>query len=219
MLAFLHTSPVHVATFDALLGELGPDVPLHHEVREELLARARAEGLSAALERELRACVERLVAEGACVVLCTCSTLGGLAERLEVPAVVLRVDRPMAEQAVQSGKRVLVVAALESTLDPTLELLRDAARRARRNPEVVSVVCDGAWGHFEAKDLSRYHAAIAAKIDAAAKPDDFVVLAQASMAPAAKLVRAPAPRVVSSPRLGAESALRAYRERSRCPPR
>lgn len=36
-LGFLHTSPVHVATFGHLAAEVCPEIPLAHVVDEELL--------------------------------------------------------------------------------------------------------------------------------------------------------------------------------------
>ncbi|MCG7523155.1 arylsulfatase, partial [Streptomyces sp. OfavH-34-F] len=95
-LALLHTSPVHVPVFDALRDAHHPGLPLHHVVREELLAGAAA-GEPEAVAGEVTALVAELAARGAAAVLCTCSTIGAVAEAagsaLAVP--VLRVDRPM----------------------------------------------------------------------------------------------------------------------------
>ena len=52
-LAFLHTSPVHIATFDRLLAEIDPDIPARHVVDESLLRDARAHGITAELERRV----------------------------------------------------------------------------------------------------------------------------------------------------------------------
>ena len=40
---------------------------------------------------------------------------------------VVRVDRPMAERAVLTGERIVVLAAVESTLAPTESLLAQAS--------------------------------------------------------------------------------------------
>ncbi len=67
--------------------------------------------------------------EETAVVVCTCSTIGGSAEQTRLPhgQSVLRVDRAMAERAVEIGSRIVVAAALESTLAPTTELIQDVA--------------------------------------------------------------------------------------------
>ena len=111
-LGLLHTSPVHVATFDALAAEEAPGVELVHVVREDLLAAAREHGPEAVADRVAEA-VRELSTD---VVLCTCSTIGAVAERVDAAVPVLRVDRPMAQAAVAAaaagGGRVAVVAAL-----------------------------------------------------------------------------------------------------------
>lgn len=191
-LTLLHTSPVHVATFDALRDELAPGAELEHVVREDLLADARVDGPEAVADR-----VATLVSAYDAV-LCTCSTIGAVAER----AGALRVDRPLAAAAASHDAPVVVLAALESTLTPTLALLAEEGAR-----DVRAVVVEGAWQRWEAGDLDGYHRLVADEADR--HPDAVVVLAQASMAPAAAL--AAHPRVLASPRLGLEAALRRRR--------
>lgn len=203
MLALLHTSPVHVPVFDALRDTHHPGLELRHLVEEELLDRARSEGPEAVAD-DVRAALRRAVADGARAVLCTCSTLGGVAERAAgaAGATVVRVDRPMAAAAVAAGRRVTVLAALESTLAPTRTLIVEEARRAGRPVEVRTVLAAGAWDRFEAGDTEGYLRRVAAAADAVtAAGADAIVLAQASMAPAAGLVATAVP-VFSSPRAG-----------------
>src|SRR5215218_2786091 len=80
-LAFLHTSPVHIATFDRLLAEIDPGVAARHIVDESLLDEARAAGaITPALEQRIAAALRDASASDGAVVLCTCSTIGGSAE-------------------------------------------------------------------------------------------------------------------------------------------
>ncbi|GGW55482.1 aspartate/glutamate racemase family protein [Streptomyces griseoloalbus] len=201
MLALLHTSPVHVPVFDALRDEGHPGLELRHFVAEELLERARATG-PAAVADDVRARVREAVDGGARAVLCTCSTIGHIAEQAAARAgvPVLRVDRPMAGAAVAAGPRVVVLAALESTLRPTVALIEEEARRAGQAVEVRTVWVAGAWERFEAGDAEGYVRRIADAADAVTGAD-VIVLAQASMAPAERLTTATVP-VLSSPRPG-----------------
>src|SRR5215213_5978869 len=191
-LAFLHTSPVHIATFDRLLAEINPSVTARHIVDESLLDEARAAGeITPALERRIAAALRNASAPDDAVVLCTCSTIGGSAEAAGARAgrVVLRVDRPMAERAVALGERILVAAALASTLAPTRALILDAANAAGKQIELRDLLCESAWALFERGDV--------------------IVLAQASMAAAAPLCEDLSIPILSSPRLGLEAALAA----------
>jgi hypothetical protein len=210
MLALLHTSPVHVPVFDALRDETHPGLALRHLVEESLLDRARTDGPDA-VAAEVRAVVEAAVADGARAVLCTCSTIGGVAEAAASAAgvPVLRVDRPMAAAAVAAGRRVVVLAALTSTLGPTAELIEEEARRAGQAVAVRTRLVEGAWARFEAGDTEGYVRLVAAAADAVTDAD-AIVLAQASMAPAQERVTSGVP-VLSSPRPGLAAAAEAAR--------
>jgi len=204
-----------VAAFDALLREMAPDLVARHSVHEELLAEAQRTGLSRALALRVQEVVLALAFAPGALVVCTCSTIGGLAERAneDRPGVALRIDRPMAERAVMLGQRILIAAALESTLEPTRRLVDDAARADGRKVQTDSLLCEGAWAHFERGDSDGYLRAIAETLDRDARDADVVILAQASMAGAATLCRKLGVPVLSSPRLGLEGALARYRSR------
>ncbi|MFC9914069.1 aspartate/glutamate racemase family protein [Streptomyces sp. NPDC059862] len=210
MLALLHTSPVHVPVFDALRDEDHQGLELQHFVDEGLLDRARAKGPEAVAD-DLRAVLERAVADGARAVLCTCSTLGGVAETAgaDVGVPVLRGDRPMAAAAVAAGSRVVVLGTLESTFGPTVSLIEEEARRAGRSVEVRPRLVEGAWQRFEAGDTESYARLVAAAADEVTDAD-AIVLAQPSMAPAQHLTTTSVP-VLSSPRPGLAAGARAAR--------
>ncbi|WAZ25540.1 aspartate/glutamate racemase family protein [Streptomyces cinnabarinus] len=198
-LALLHTSPVHVPVFDALRDAHHPGLELRHLVEERLLERAREAGPEAVAE-DVAAALRRAVTEGARAVLCTCSTIGAVAEAADIGVPVLRVDRPMAAAAVATGPRIVVLAALESTLGPTAELIEQEAERAGRRSEVSTRLVDGAWASFETGDTEAYVRRIATAADEVTAAD-VIVLAQASMALAQHLTSTAVP-VLSSPRLG-----------------
>ncbi|WP_406499557.1 arylsulfatase [Streptomyces sp. NBC_00846] len=201
-LALLHTSPVHVPVFDALRDTDHPGLALRHLVSEDLLARARDEGPEAVSD-EIRALLAGAVAEGASAVLCTCSTIGGVAESAGATAgaPVLRVDRPMAAAAAERD-RVVVLAALGDTLAPTLALLAEEV--ADRPVEVRTVLVEGAWARFEAGDRDGFLDLVAAAADAVTDAD-VIVLAQASMADAVTRTVTRIP-VLASPRTGLAAA-------------
>jgi len=208
-IGFLHTAEVHTSTFRELMDEIAPGRPSTHVVDEGLLTDARARGgvddeLTGRLALRLQE-----AASGASVVVCTCSTIGGAAERLSsvVGVPVIRVDRPMAELAVTSGPRIAVVAALESTVAPTVAMLLDVARQHRRTPSIDEIVLVEAWSLFEHGDLTGYATTIASAVDRLDPSTDVVVLAQASMACAVPHCRSTTP-VLSSPRSAVEAAVR-----------
>ncbi|MFH8410662.1 aspartate/glutamate racemase family protein [Streptomyces sp. NPDC018019] len=226
MLTLLHTSPVHVPVFEALRDEDAPGLGLRHVVRPDLLDRARAEGPEA-VGAAVRDVLATAAADGATAVLCTCSSIGAVAEAagagLGLP--VLRVDRPMAAAAVAAGPRVIVLATVESTLRPTADLVAEEAARAGRQITVTTRLVPGAWDLFQAGDAEGHLTAVAAAVRDAQRavfPDgghdggraSAIILAQASMAPAAERVERETESggaygvVLSSPRLGLRAAVR-----------
>ncbi|KMS76310.1 arylsulfatase [Streptomyces viridochromogenes] len=212
MLALLHTSPLHIPVFDALRDEDHQGLRLRHFVDAELLGRARREGAESVTD-DVRAALRQAVAQGARAVLCTCSTIGGIAEAAAAEAglPVLRVDRPMAAAAVAEGARVVVLATVESTFGPTVSLIEEEARRAGRPVAVRTRLVEGAWECFDAGDVDGCARLVASAADET-EDADVIVLAQVSIAPAQRLTTTPVP-VLSSPRPGLAAGAEALHPR------
>lgn len=213
MLAFLHTAHAHAASFERLVREIDAQIPMRHRVEEGLLGEAVSAGtITNAVRARLADALGELAHSGASLIVCTCSTLAAAAEAVPLAnCSVMRIDRPMAEQAVASGRRILVLAALRSTLEPTVALLQQVAASTQRSPTIVEVLNESAWQLFAAGEQRAYAEAIALTIENSALPADVVLLAQASMAPASELVRDLGIAVLSSPRSGVLAAVSAYR--------
>lgn len=175
-LTLLHTAEVHVETFRAL----APGADLDQQVRAGWLERAQG-----GIDAELRAEIAAAVAAADGPVLCTCTTLGPAAEE----AGATRIDWPMMQEAARIGGPVLMAYCLESTADPSQALLRRAF--GPRDPQLTCLELGHHWPLFEAGDDAGFAAAIAADTVKAMGAMDFacVVLAQASMAGAAELLR------------------------------
>ncbi len=208
-IACLHTAASNIDVFAAAAVALGvPNGGVRHAVRADLLADAeRAGGPNPAILARTAAALAALAADADAVLL-TCSTLGEAADAPDACAVpVLRVDRALAETAVQGGGRVVALCAAPTTRAPTEALFAAAARATGATVE-VRLVAD-AWEAFKSGDLPRYHALVADAAERASRAGaDRVALAQASMAAAAALVLGvPAP--LTSPAVGLAAAWRA----------
>ncbi|MET0312374.1 MAG: aspartate/glutamate racemase family protein [Burkholderiaceae bacterium] len=216
-IAFLHTSPVHIATFAGLAAAMAPEFAVTHAVDEALLADARERGTQdPALVRRIHQAMAHAAAGGAAAVVCTCSTIGGVAERTPTGGryTAVRIDRAMADRAVTLGSEVLVVAALESTLGPTSRLVRESAEALGRAVEIRQFLVEGAWAAFLQDDRASYIAAIASAVRAGHGSSDVIVLAQASMAPAAQALDDLGIPVLASPALGVQAVVDRLRRAS-----
>ena len=198
--AFLHSSETHVATFDALLQDTGVQVSVLHSVHPEWLERARDEGIGLVLLAAIRGHLAEL-AKSADIVVCTCSTLGPVAESMNEPNI-LRVDAPMMERAVAIGGQVLLVLCLDSTVESSRNLLERAFADAEREPSYRLLMVEDAWPAYEAGDMGAFTATIVRWVGAAlsAEPQiSCVVLGQASMHAARPALIGGGVPVLSSP--------------------
>ncbi|MEM6431677.1 MAG: aspartate/glutamate racemase family protein [Deinococcota bacterium] len=208
MIGFLHTADQHIARFDALLDKRQPSLTRQHVVRADLLERARASGQTPELVTQVRDALQEAVRD-ADVVVCSCSSLGQIAETLanEFAVPILRIDRVMAEQAVQQANNLLILVTVESTLEPTRELFTDAV--GERDVSLSLHLCEGAWQQFLQGDMQGYAQKITeTALELTGKhPYDLIVLAQASMDVVLEQSNWPALTTVSSPSLGVDAAI------------
>src|SRR5918998_567536 len=208
----IHTVAGLENVFGPLCDEVAPGLAPNHVVDESLLNDTIAAGaLTDDVRARFRARAGQARADGADVIMLTCSSVGPAADDLgeALGVTVLRVDEAMAERAVALGDRVGVAATLPTTLDPTAGLVRRAAERAGKAVEVTTELAEGAFQALRTGDAARHDELVQAALRSLAARVDVIVLAQASMARAlagADSVEAGGRRVpvLTSPRLGVE---------------
>jgi hypothetical protein len=226
-LVLFHTAQSNVDLFSGLLVDLAPDVPVRHIVRDDLLKAAFSAGrLTSEIRLETAKLLSKAAGQDAGLVVCTCSTLGPGADDAQAisnrdgSAPVLRIDRPMAEDAVMRADNIVVAAAFSTTLDPTMALVETAARMAGRSPKIVPCLIENGTALFEAGDMEAYQEAIARGLEIVARTTELIVLAQASMLGALDCLPVPLPvPVLSSPASGIEVAIEQWRQRIEPSPR
>jgi len=184
-LGLIHTSATLVPVFQQLCAEHLPGVQVFNIVDDSLVKTIIREGeLTPAVARRVVNYVTSAEEGGADYVLVTCSSIGAAVEKAaglsNVP--VLRVDQPMADQAVQTGRRIGVIATLHSTLGPTSDLVQRRAARAGKKIELTSVLCEGAFDALMSGNGAQHDAIVTAALQELVTKVDVVVLAQASMA-------------------------------------
>lgn len=100
-IGYLHTSPVHKETFQTLTHQIAADIKVLHHVDERLLKEAQKEGLNESVTIDTLQCLHELANQGADVVVCTCSSIGEVAENAHSESsIFMRIDRAMADLAV-----------------------------------------------------------------------------------------------------------------------
>lgn len=212
----LHTVPALAPSFDALVAEAVPGARREHVVDAWMLETAIAEGVTPAVRDQVASHLRHLAESGADAVLVTCSSIGEAAEEaaagLGIP--VVRVDAAMAGEAARLARdagsgRIAVLATNTATLGPTTRLIEREAARQGVDAVVTASVVEGAAAARSAGDQATHDRLIAEAVRAAAGPAApgteagpgaaaAIVLAQASMAPAAESAGVAVP-VLTSP--------------------
>ena len=184
-LGLLHTSATLVPVFEQLCKAKLPGVAVFNLVDDSLIKDVIAHGhLRPQTARRVTQLVAAAEDAGADFILVTCSSIGAAVETAATLASVpvLRVDQPMADQAVTTAKRVGVIATLPTTLEPTADLIRRRAAAANREIQLTTRLCEGAFDALMSGDAATHDAMVAAALRDLATQVDVIALAQASMA-------------------------------------
>jgi len=198
-IAFMHTLAANIELFTPYIKQYLPDIEVQHVLHEELLKEAINTGITPQLRRHVTQAVETIAQQGADIIVSTCSTIGALAEKTQINnCSVIRVDRPMAEAAVQY-QRILVLAVVSSTLAPTLALIDEI--KGSRTPLINSVLIPDAWKLYQANDTENFARTIASYIDTIKTHYDVFMFAQASMTPAITYCSSDSNPILTSPEL------------------
>lgn len=184
-LALVHTSATLVPVFAQLCKAKLPAVDTFNIVDDSLVRAIGARGaLTADIARRVAAYIASAEAGGADQILVTCSSIGPAVEAAAAFSAVpvLRVDQPMADEAVRLGRRIGVIATLPTTLHPTSDLVRRRAAAAGRDIELTARLCEGAFEALMSGDTATHDQRVSAALRELSGAVDVIVLAQASMA-------------------------------------
>ncbi len=184
-LALIHTSATLVPVFQQLCQAQLPGVDTFNIVDDSLVRTIGARGgITPDIAARVGAYVKSAESGGADQILVTCSSIGPAVETAAATCSVpvLRVDQPMADAAVQAGRRIGVIATLPTTLNPTSDLVQRRAAAAGREIVLTARLVNGAFEALMAGDGARHDALVAAALRELAAEVDVILLAQASMA-------------------------------------
>jgi Asp/Glu/hydantoin racemase len=184
-LGLIHTSATLVPVFAQLCKEKLPGVETFNIVDDSLVKGIREAGsITPQISERVANYIKSAESAGATQILVTCSSIGPAVEAgaklVSVPT--LRVDQPMADKAVATGKKIGVVATLSTTLEPTADLILRRAVVAGKKIELTSKLCEGAFEALMSGDAATHDAKVASVLRELSKQVDVIVLAQASMA-------------------------------------
>lgn len=205
-IGIIHTTPATIASLNALVKEKIPDTEVVNILDDSILGDMRENHDVEFVRKRWISYAETLEKLGVDAVLSACSTVGSFAEEadrmLSIP--VYRIDEAMCEKAVESGRTISVFATLQSTLTPTVDLVRRKAKEAGKDVIVQTFLVEGAYSALMEGNKELHDRRISEEVGAVIDRSDVVVLAQASMASAVRAEGDAAKKILTSPVLGIE---------------
>lgn len=189
--AVIHTGPVTIGPLKEVFQKALPDVRVINLMDDSLLNDALAAGhVTKAVAHRMLTYFLLAQGMGVDVILNGCSSVGETVDLAQsyVTTPILKVDTPMAEDAVRLGKVITVVATVPTTLDPTIRLVQRKADEAGKQVEIRRALCEGAFDMLLAGRADEHDASVGQTILRAARESDVVVLAQVSMARLLKIL-------------------------------
>lgn len=202
----VHTALAMIEPITELFIKHLPNVKLNHIVDDSLIQEVITNNtVTPSVAKRLMNCFFMAVDAGANIIFNTCSSVGEIAQmaRKTVPIPLLKIDDPMAIEAVNSFTRIGVLATLPTTLEPTANLLKTIAANRGKEIQITESLAKGAFEAVMSGDRETHDNLILEASENVADKVEAIVLAQGSMArmekKLAQLSRKP---VFSSPESG-----------------
>lgn len=203
MIAFLHTSEIHIAKFENLVRRFNKEVEIKHFVNADILSYALENGETDTISFENE--VAKIKELSPALIICTCSTYGASCDKNDS---IERIDQPIAEYLVASYNKIGLAFTATSTQVVSRDLLLRIAKKQNKSVEIIDCDCSASWKHYEANDFDNYEKTIAEKIKEFENSVEVVFLAQASMEGAMKHLVPFSKEIHSSPAFGIEKYIK-----------
>lgn len=202
-IGIIHTTPATIASLQDLIKEQIDDAKVINILDDSILDDMR-DGRNVEFVRQRWISYAKVLEQlGVDAVLSACSTVGAFAEEADrlLNVKVCRIDEAMCELAVERGNVISIFATLQSTLEPTEDLIRRKAAARSKSPVINTVLVEGAYAALMNDQREEHDRRIREDVAKYTAQSDVIVLAQASMASA---IKHPDEKILTSPRLGIE---------------
>ena len=210
-LALISTGIRIAGTITTLIKEITPDVEIINIADDSIIRTIAANKnvIPSGVFRRLTTYIVLAEEAGVDAVLVTCSSISEVVDIAKslVKIPVFKIDGPMTDKAVATGKRIGVAATLATTLEPSKRLLFSTSEKAGKVISIDETLCEGARDALESGDADKHDEIIRNEVKALLDKCDVVVLAQASMARAAQDLVQFQDRILTSPLMGVNNVL------------
>ena len=184
-IAFIHTSPAAIGPLMQFYSTAAPELEITNLLDDGLLRLLAAQQRTTAQQRLAQMISAARETYGVELAMITCSSvsLEMVAElRAEFALPILKIDYPLAQQAVRAGRRIGLAATFAPAVEPTSKLLAVAAAEAQTSIELMQDVVPEAYQALLANDHARHDQLLLGALERLEQQGAAViVLAQVSM--------------------------------------
>ena len=200
-IALLHTVNATVLSLVPRIKQKLPDKTLLNFMDDSILTSllAKEAGLEYCFEKMLCYC-QFARRQGADVIMNCCSSMGAFSDWAKAkgfPQPVIRIDEPMADAALKKGKRIAVLATVETSLQPPIDMLL----KKRPDCHAEAILVKGAAALNMSGKKAEHDAVIAKAAERIYNDFDAIMLSQGSMEDAVQFVVGKKDKILTSPAL------------------
>lgn len=185
LIGLIHSTRLVVDPVHQVVASQCPDVEIIHIVDEGILKVLFELGeINARITDWLDRLVDSAVGTGADMAVLSCSSLSpavnDVREKVSIP--FLKIDEPMAEQAVRTSDRIGLVATNHTTPKPSTMLIEEVAQRLGKKVTVIPRVRADAFLKLNNGDIEGHDKVVVQAVEELLQETDVVLLAQISIA-------------------------------------
>ena len=181
----VHTFLYSVEDIKAQFKKQLPEAEMINIIDDSLLEEALAnKGVTPNIVGRMYNYYRNLQDLGCVCALNQCSSVGEASDIVGklINMPIVKIDAPMAEEAIKLGSKVAVIATAISTVEPSSRLVEGKALAAGKTVTVDRCFVEGAYEFLlKTGDRQKHNEMVVAKIREAAETHDVIVLAQGSM--------------------------------------
>ena len=207
-LIIVETSAVSSVVLKELIKKKDPSVQIQEIIDSSLLDEVVANGgVTPHVRHRMLTYFQFAEEMGADIILNQCSSVGDVAcwaqSKISIP--IVSIDKGMAIKAVQTGKKIGMVATVNTTVEPSRNNILRTAKELNKEIELTTYLVDGAMELLiKTGDVETHNKMVLDTVYKAAEENDVVVLAQGSMIVLMDQLKETKVPVLSSPELGVE---------------
>ncbi len=170
--------------FGKPFAEANPDIEVYNIMDDSLLkSTLKDKGVSPSTATRMLNYAKAAEQSGADGVIVTCTSVNmatkAIRPFLSIP--ILNIEEPVAEMAVNAGKKIGILATLPTSPGAIERVMREKAEEIGKDIEIVVKVAEGAFDVLSAGDRAKHDEMVCSALYDLAKEVDCIAFAQISM--------------------------------------